>query len=163
MPSGRDQDSEITSPPDDLYGLEPNFGCCAANFHQGWPKFVASLFMLSQDDGLVASAYAPSEVCTAVRDTRVQVLEETNYPFRGGVRVINPASPLAFPLLLRIPAWAAGTKLKVNGAEQPTAAPGTFARIERTWKAGDRVTVEFPVGPRVSHWFVTRLPWNAER
>ena len=93
--------------------------------------------MLSQDDGLVASAYAPCEVRTAVRDTQVQVVEETNYPFRGGVpMMVNPAAPLAFPLLLRIPAWAAGTSLKVNGAEQPTAAPGTFARIERTWKAG---------------------------
>src|SRR4029079_6932262 len=31
--------------------------------------------------------------------------------------------------------------------------PGTFARIERTWKAGDRVTIEFPMRPRVSRWF----------
>jgi hypothetical protein len=66
---------------------------------------------------------------------------------------VNPASPLAFPLLLRIPAWAAGTSIKVNGEEQPVPAPGTFARIERGWKAGDCVAVEFPVEPRVSQWF----------
>ena len=31
-------------PESNLYGLEPNFGCCTANFHQGWPKLAASLF-----------------------------------------------------------------------------------------------------------------------
>ena len=141
-------------PESNLFGLEPNFGCCTANFHQGWPKFAASLFMLSQDDGVVAAAYAPCEVRTIVRDTPVQVVEETSYPFRGMVRMrVNPASPLAFPLLLRIPAWAAGTSIKVNGEGQPMPAPGTFARIEKRWKAGDSVAVEFPVEPRVSQWF----------
>ncbi len=80
-------------PESNLFGLEPNFGCCTANFHQGWPKFAASLFMLSQDDGLVAAAYAPCEVRTMVRDTPVHVVEETNYPFRGTVRMtVNPTA-----------------------------------------------------------------------
>ncbi len=141
-------------PESNLFGLEPNFGCCTANFHQGWPKFAASLLMLSQDDGVVAAAYAPCEARTIVRDTPVHVVEETSYPFRGMVRMkVNPASPLAFPLLLRIPAWAAGTSIKINSEAQPVPLPGTFARIERTWKAGDRVDVEFPLEPRVSQWF----------
>ncbi len=141
-------------PESNLFGLAPNFGCCTANFNQGWPKFAASLFMVSQDDGLVAAAYAPCEVRTMVRGANVHVVEETEYPFRGTVRLtVNPASSLAFPLLLRIPQWAAGAKIRVNGRPQPEPAAGSFARVERMWKAGDRVEIEFPLEPRVSHGF----------
>ncbi len=147
-------------PESNLYGLEPNFGCCTANFHQGWPKFVASLFMLSgsqhnaADDGLVAAVYAPCEVRTVVRGSPVHIVEETNYPFRGAVQLtINPATPKSFPLQLRIPAWAAGTTILVNGHTAPSPMPGSFARIDRTWKAGDRVEIAFPMSPRISRGF----------
>lgn len=141
-------------PESNLFGLEPNFGCCTANFHQGWPKFAASLFMISQDDGVVATAYAPCEARTVVRDTPVHVVQTTDYPFRGGVHMtINPASPLSFPLLLRIPAWAADVTIKVNGERQPAPSPSSFARVERTWRPGDSVHIEFPLKPRVSRWF----------
>ena len=141
-------------PESNLYGLDPNFGCCTANFHQGWPKFTSSLFMLSTDDGLVATAYAPCDVRTKIRDTDVHVREETGYPFRGSIRLtVNPASPVAFPLQLRIPAWAEGTSLHVNGGPASSPQPGTFTRVDRTWQRGDLVTMEFPLTPRASRWF----------
>ena len=34
-----------------IFGLEPNFGCCTANLHQGWPKFVRSMWMATHDGG----------------------------------------------------------------------------------------------------------------
>ena len=49
-----------------IFGLEPNYGCCTANLSQGWPKFAAHLWMAA-DDGLAAIAYAPSEVATTIR------------------------------------------------------------------------------------------------
>jgi hypothetical protein len=147
-------------PESNLFGLEPNFGCCTANFSQGWPKFAASLFMLSGDqgttasDGLVAAVYAPCALNTLLRDTRVNVMEETDYPFRGRVHItVNPESPLEFPLQLRIPAWAAGTTITVNGRQEPAVAAGAFAKIQRTWKPGDRVEINFPMRLRVSRWF----------
>ncbi|MFZ0745574.1 MAG: beta-L-arabinofuranosidase domain-containing protein [Terracidiphilus sp.] len=147
-------------PESNLYGLEPNFGCCTANFHQGWPKFTNSLFMLSgsQDDsaqdGLVAAVYAPCEVHTTLRGTAVHVVEETDYPFRDTIRLaINPARPVSFPLRLRVPAWADGTSIRINGHGEAVPAPGSFALIERMWKAGDRVEITFPMPPRISRWF----------
>jgi DUF1680 family protein len=147
-------------PESNLFGLEPNFGCCTANFHQGWPKFAASLFMLSGDqdstasDGLVAAVYAPCEVHTLLRGTPVHVVEETSYPFRGVIALtVNPAAPLSFRLQLRIPAWADEASITVNGHREPSPAAGTFARVERTWKAGDRVEIVFPMHPRISRWF----------
>jgi DUF1680 family protein len=141
-------------PESNLYGLEPNFGCCTANFHQGWPKFAASLYMLSEDDGLVAAAYAPCEVATIIRGTPVHVVQETGYPFRGKVEIrLSPSSAVKFPLKLRIPAWATGTTVQVNGQREPDPGPGSFAQIERTWKPGDRVTIDFTLQPRTSRWF----------
>ena len=137
-------------PESNLYGLEPHFGCCAANFHQGWPKFTSSLWMASHDDGLAAAAYSPCEVHSSVNGTKVHLLEETDYPFREGVKItISPARPARFPLHLRIPKWADGATIQVNGKSQPDPAPGSFARIDRTWKTGDVVELHFPMHPRV--------------
>lgn len=141
-------------PESNLYGLEPNFGCCTANFHQGWPKFAASLFMLSSDGGLAAIAYAPCTVTTTVRGVRVRAEMATDYPFRGSLRLtMQPETPAAFPLRLRIPAWANGALLRVNGKPGPSPAPGAFALIERTWSAGDLVELEFPLAVRASRWY----------
>jgi hypothetical protein len=147
-------------PESNLFGLEPNFGCCTANFHQGWPKFAASLFMLAgeagseKNDGLVAAVYAPCEVRTLVRGVPVHLIEDTEYPFRDLIRItVHPAAPLAFPLQLRIPAWAAGATLTVNGHAEPAPQPGSFARIDRTWQAADRVELKLPMAPRISRWF----------
>jgi uncharacterized protein len=137
-------------PESNLYGLDPHFGCCAANFHQGWPKFAASLWMASDDDGLVAACYSPCEVRTTVRRTELHLIEETEYPFRESVRItVNPKQPVAFPLRFRIPAWTENVEILVNGKTQSSPAVGTFARIDRTWNAGDVIELRLPMRPRV--------------
>ena len=136
-------------PESNIYGLEPNFGCCTANFHQGWPKFTASLWMATHDDGLAAVAYSPCDVRTVVQDTPVTISEETEYPFRDIVRItVKPEKAVTFPLRLRIPAWVGnGASLAVNGKPQPAPVAGSFAELRRTWKPGDRVELRLPMTP----------------
>jgi hypothetical protein len=142
-------------PESNLYGLAPQFGCCTANFHQGWPKFTTSLWMTHGDDSIIAALYAPCEVHTKIAKTAVHILEETDYPFRNSIRLtVNPDTPTNFRLGLRIPAWSAQTRISVNGNLLNCAAqPGTFATLNRTWTRGDSVEIEFQMEPRVSRWF----------
>ena len=137
-------------PESNIFGLEPNFGCCTANMHQGWPKLVASLWMATPDGGFAAVAYGPSEVTA----NGVSIEERTEYPFREAVTLlVNPAKPATFPLALRIPAWAAGATVAVNGEQQSGVKAGEFFRLARAWKSGDRVELRFPMAPRTSIWF----------
>lgn len=141
-------------PESNIYGLEPNFGCCTANFHQGWPKFTASVWMQSADNGLAAVAYAPCRVRAHLRNTAVTITEDTEYPFRGEIRLsVEAAAPVAFPLHLRIPGWAEGAAIRINGRLEPAPAAGSFARVERVWRSGDSVTIELPLRPRIQRGY----------
>jgi len=137
-----------TNGPDaNIFGLEPNYGCCTANMHQGWPKLTAHLWYMTPEGGLAAVVYAPSMVRCEIGGVHVEVREETNYPFAGTVRLhLESEAPVAFPLRLRVPAWAEEVKIKVNGKDSGVAAlPGTFAVICRTWRKGDTVDLELPL------------------
>jgi hypothetical protein len=141
-----------------LFGLEPNFGCCTANLHQGWPKFVSSLWMATPDGGLAVAAYAPSEVQTQVNGVPVAISETTDYPFRGEVRfTIQVPQETTFPLVLRIPQWAGIATVRINGRpasnSNEAASETGFYRLQRSWKYGDIVTVSLPMQPRTEHSF----------
>jgi len=129
-------------PESNLFGLEPNFRCCTANFHQGWPKFANSLWMATADQGLTAMSYAPCTVTTVVRGTAVIIEQASDYPFRQTVSIsLKPQHAVAFPLRLRIPAWSRETRIAVNG--RPIETTAGFTTIERTWAPGDTVEVAF--------------------
>ena len=132
-----------------LFGLEPNFGCCTSNMHQGWPKFVSHLWMATHDQGLAAVAYGPSVVRAKVADGREVTIEEvTDYPFDAVIQLkITTSEPVEFPLHLRIPAWAEGATVKHHG-ETVQANPGEFAIVRHRWVSGDTVAIRLPMKVR---------------
>lgn len=89
------------------FGLEPNFGCCTANFNQGWPKFVLSTFM-HNGNTIINSVMLPS----VLKDNGVTIKLETNYPFENKMHYSIYADK-DFDFVIRIPSFA--KKLKVNG------------------------------------------------
>ncbi len=148
------RDWTTNGPESNLFGLQPNFGCCTANLHQGWPKFAASLWMATADDGLVAVAYGPSRVQTKLKGVPVRVEEATEYPFRERISlIVSPSAPIRFPLLLRVPAWTVGPVITVNGKGESAIRAAGFHRIEREWKDGDRVEITLPMPVRTTEGF----------
>jgi len=138
-------------PESNLYGLEPNFGCCTSNMHQGWPKFASHLFMGAPGDGIALMAYAPSEARFHSGEVPVTVRLDTDYPFREQLSLtVSPERPKAFPLLFRVPAWAEGAVVRVGDESPVPMSPGTFHRLEREWSEGTVVTLNFPMRPRVT-------------
>jgi hypothetical protein len=137
-------------PESNLYGLEPNYGCCTSNMHQGWPKFVAHLWMKTPDDGLVAAAWAPCRVETRVRDVPVTVVVETDYPFRDTVRLtVTAARHVRVPVLLRVPSWTSAATVRVGAASAEPMASASLHRLEREWSGTTDVTLRFPMAPRL--------------
>jgi len=136
-------------PDANIFGLEPHFGCCLANMHQGWPKFAAHLWMRTDHDGLAAVAWAPCTVTTTVRDVQVRVSVTTGYPFDGRiVVVVEPATPVRFPLKLRIPAWAEGATLTLDDMHAPVT-PGGFHEIDRDWTGPTTLVLDLPLHVRI--------------
>jgi len=138
-------------PESNLYGLEPNYGCCTSNMHQGWPKFCSHLLMRPQEGGLAVMAYAPCEARYREGEVQVAVRLETDYPFRERLTLtVTPDTPAAFPLVLRVPAWAEGASLEIAGEGPVPMTPGTFHRVERRWAGPTQVDLHFPMKPRLS-------------
>jgi uncharacterized protein len=137
-------------PDSNLFGLEPNFGCCTANMHQGWPKFASSLWMAAPDNGIAAVAYSPSEVHTRAGGADIHLIEETEYPFRDRIQIaLHTSQSAKFPLVLRIPSWTTAARVEVNGVAVDGTRPGEFFTLLRTWKEGDKIELTFPQDIRV--------------
>jgi DUF1680 family protein len=138
-------------PESNLYGLEPNYGCCTSNMHQGWPKFTAHLWMRTPDDGLAAMAWAPCQVHTSLRGVPVSIDVTTDYPFRDTITLtVTPERATHFPLALRIPLWADGASVQVGEGRTQPAMKGTMHRIDREWSGATTITVRLPMHPAIT-------------
>lgn len=83
-----------------LFGLEPHFGCCTANFGQGFPKLALSAFMRAENE-IICAVPIPSELKTE----DVNIVLETQYPFDYSFKY-TISNKKEFTFKIRIPSWA---------------------------------------------------------
>lgn len=129
--------------------------CCQHNHGMGWPYYAEHLIMATADNGLATMLYAANQTTALVADGKTVTIDEaTNYPFDETVTLtIHTDGDVAFPLYLRIPAWAKDASFSINNEKTNNPAKaGQYVRINRTWKNGDTVGLTLPMTLTSHRW-----------
>ena len=143
-PDGTRIDSEVTLGWQGREG-SPELNCCSVNGARGL-GMVSDWALMQDAEGLLLNWYGPSEFTVPLRESAVEVTlrQHTGYPVEGRVAMrVAPAAPVRFRLKLRIPRWSRDTTAAVNGTPVGPVEPGAYLAIERTWRDGDLVELDF--------------------
>lgn len=145
---------------------EPWFGCacCPSNICRFIPSLPGYLYAVKGRD-VYANLYIGGTAKLKVGGRDVTLSQSGDYAGTGRQAITVDANKAGrFTLKLRIPGWArdivapgglyafvgnaGGYTVKVNGEEVAGALDKGYLAIDRKWKKGDRVELEFPMEPR---------------
>lgn len=139
---------------------ENNFTCCMGSGFENHSKYGGAIYSHSvENDALNINLYIPSVLNWQEKELSLKM--ETSYPEGGKVNIRLEKCPTqTLKINLRYPAWATSDAIvKVNGSKQKmTTGPGSFITIDRKWKKGDRIEIEFPMS-----LYTVSMPDNADR
>ncbi len=134
------------------FGLEPHFGCCTANMHQGWPKFVNSLWYREGDDCLVNMVLSPCTVNTRIGGETMELTLTTDYPFKDTLTYRIVAAPSReVTLKIRIPSWC--RSVKINCEEAVIDQENGLIKLRKIFTPGEEFMVTLPMAVRMSQWY----------
>lgn len=122
----------------------PELNCCSVNSARGF-GMISDWAVLQHRDGIALNWYGPGSITTKLpHGHRVKLSQESEYPVKPTVRLkVEPDVACDFTLKLRIPHWSAETKLSVNGMAVNGVTAGKYLSLQRHWKSGDVVEVQF--------------------
>jgi DUF1680 family protein len=119
-----------------------NWTCCHGTGMESHTKFADSIYFHDNASTLYVNLFIASRLNWAARGITVQ--QDTTFPDAPSSRLTVTGSG-AFTMRVRVPAWATGATIAVNGVNQGGVTPGGYATISRTWASGDVVTVNLPM------------------
>lgn len=121
-----------------IYGLEPNYGCCTANLHQGFPKLQLSS-CLRTEAGLAFMVYLPGRASVEMPGGKTFTIRQlSDYPFVDELQFeVVEAAEIDLQIIFRVPELTTG-KLTYNGEPVGSSGPGLI-ELKRTFNRGDRI------------------------
>lgn len=139
--------------------------CCISNMTRFLPSMPGYVYAQNKNN-LYVNLFVGSTSDITLPATKVKLVQRTDYPWNGKVDMtINPARSAMFALHIRIPEWtqgkpvpgdlykdndstAAAVVFLLNGKPVKYTNDKGYAVFQRTWKAGDKLSVTFPMPVR---------------
>jgi hypothetical protein len=129
---------------------EFRWACCSGTLPQVAADYRINAYLRGKR-AVYVNLYVPSTLRWTEGRSRLSLTQESEYPYEGRIAfTVKASQPTDLTLHFRIPEWAEGASIAVNGGrwKEPVTA-GRFVAIGRHWKNGDRVDVEFPLKMRL--------------
>lgn len=137
--------------------------CCITNMTRFLPSMPGYIYAQDKND-LYVNLFVSNNATIKLESTEVKLVQQTEYPWQGKVNItVEPAKATQFTMHIRIPGWArnqpvtgsdlyafmdeeaAKIPVYVNGEKVNYTLQKGYAVINRTWKKGDKITIEFPM------------------
>ena len=127
--------------------------CCPPNL----ARLITSIghYIYSQrDNHLFVHLYMGNKTMIEIAGKEVELVQQTNYPWDGNVAInVNLETEQTFTLALRIPGWAKGAAIKVNGdvVDHTSLMKNGYVYIRRSWKKNDQIELSLPMAVERIH------------
>ncbi|MEY8516928.1 beta-L-arabinofuranosidase domain-containing protein [Lachnospiraceae bacterium 29-84] len=121
-----------------------DFTCCEGTGMENPGRFYRMIYTQA-GDGLNVNLFVESKLVW--NEKGIVLRQETEFPYSDeSALVFEQAHGKEMPLNIRIPQWANGVQITVNG-EPVSGIPGEdgYVAITRAWKAGDRIGLKLPM------------------
>lgn len=126
------------------------WACCSGTLPQVATDYRINTYFRGPN-AVYVNLYLPSTLRWTENGAALSLTQEGQYPYDDRVTfTVTSSTPTETTLHFRIPEWAEGAQIFVNGSRQKgLATPGEFAAIRREWSTGDRVELELPLKLRL--------------
>ena len=136
--------------------------CCPTNLVRLIPSVPGYMYAQKGTD-IYANLFISGSADIMVGKTRVEMIQQNNYPWNGAlVFLVNPSKPAVFNLKIRIPGWARNEAIPsdlyyfknnsekkavitINGLPVDYSIENGYAVLNRNWKKGDKVELDLPM------------------
>ncbi|HEU4901428.1 MAG TPA: glycoside hydrolase family 127 protein [Flavisolibacter sp.] len=136
--------------------------CCITNVTRFLPSMPGYIYA-QKGSNLFVNLFVSNDATIQLAGNKINISQQTDYPWQGKVAItIDPSKTGVFALNVRIPGWVVDkpvptnlynvlsptsekVPISVNGKRVNYSLKDGYAVIGRTWKKGDRMTIDFPM------------------
>jgi uncharacterized protein len=132
------------------YYKPTHWPCCSGTMPQVAADYGINTYF-RDPRGVYVNLYIPSTLHWIQDGARFSLQQTSAYPLESSLQFnVHTTESKNFTLHFRVPAWADGPTLLVNGKRTTVpVVPGNFASVSRVWKNNDRVELDLPMRARL--------------